>query len=109
MSEVTEVLVAARELIVEPDRWTKRTLAANEEGVGVDPTSEEAVCWCTVGAIQKAAASANNPDELEHLAVRAMFNTYIPYYPLGDWNDGSTHELVLSVFDKAIELSNSDV
>ncbi len=42
-----------RELLTDKSKWTKHTLARNTKGSPVHPLSDEAVCWCLVGAMQK--------------------------------------------------------
>lgn len=56
MSELSthEVLVKARELIVDPERWTQHRSARKKQGgKAVFAYASEARCWCAGGAIDR--------------------------------------------------------
>jgi hypothetical protein len=103
MSEVTEVLVASRELISNPNCWTKYTLARAADGSLAEPTDEAAVCWCAVGAIYKA---ANASDDLAEDAIEFLYKAGA-WSPVGEWNDVSSHTTVIHTIKTAIELSKN--
>ena len=60
--DVLRVLERALELLSDRKRWTKNTLAVDSEGRHTKPDSEDAVAWCAVGAIQRAAWEMNQAD-----------------------------------------------
>lgn len=50
----------AHEVINSPDKWTQGTYARTIEGIEVYTRDQNAVCFCAIGAITKAYATANN-------------------------------------------------
>lgn len=83
--EIAAVLRRAAELIAEPERWTRETLARDANGKECQECSVKAVQWCALGAIVRAAADAGIGSHWGdaswalrlHLGIR---NT-------GEWND----------------------
>lgn len=51
--EVSEFLKNAKALINTPDKWTKRAYARDAGGNSVSEDSPDAVCFCSVGALDK--------------------------------------------------------
>ncbi len=107
MNEVTEVLRAARDLLSEPGAWTPRSLARDAKNRSVEPESDEAVTWCAVGALRKAAnrqkALADQAREVVcDVLEREGFERHLP-----DYNDrpGGILDDVLGLFAKAIKHS----
>ena len=109
----------ARELLADPERWTQEAFARNHLHWQVDAGSENACCFCAIGALHRVtrvhtveAADANYYVLRRILAdaVRAskLSETEQRYKCDGTlivaWNDapGRKHEEVLAVFDKAI-------
>ncbi len=106
MSTVKAVLVSAKELIKKG--WTQGSGARDAQMHPCNDTHENAVCYCALGALNRA----------EHEAGKATFNRYeIAYGLLNNevrkrtkqgsilaYNDASerTVEDVLSLFDAAI-------
>ena len=91
-----EILVKARKLIEKPENWTKGTNARDTEGIAIDPKSEEAVCWCSIGALVAV------EDILSINTFRAL-SPYMKQY-IASFNDAidTTHTDILEAFDKAI-------
>ena len=102
MNDVTDVLVKARNLISEPERWTQNHSARNAFGDWTDTLSAEAVCWCAVGAIARVA-----PDKESWNGAIAQLKIETKPLSVGDFNDTHTHAEVLAAFDKAIAESKS--
>ena len=96
-----EILVAARELISQPERWTKGEYARDLNGRRVSPGGPNAVCWCSIGAMAKVAGLSSGEMEASEasvtLALAAESNGVIP-----EWNDASGHQSVVEAFDRAI-------
>lgn len=92
-----EILVAARELISVPERWTQGSLAESRLGRPIGPSTPGAVCWCALGAVQKVADDLNMPfgGAVSHLNKAGPIN-------LGLFNDTHTHPEVVALFDRAI-------
>lgn len=89
-----EVLREARELIADPERWTRGAGARDANGSSVHPRAEEAVRWCAIGAIDRADPSIIS-DALDalHAVTRGEVETV---------NDRGGHKRVLALFDRAI-------
>lgn len=94
------VLVKAREIIADPSHWHQRTSAKNELGNHTSAVSPDAVSWCAYGALQRAAGSLDSP--LTALAALKLRRHTGMYATIVSFNDASTHEEVLELFDKAI-------
>lgn len=46
-----EILACAKDLLSDPDRWTKGSMAVDRLGYRVSPNSESACRWCLAGAL----------------------------------------------------------
>lgn len=98
-----EVLQKARQVISNPANWTQRTSAVNALGEMVGVKSTEACAWCAVGAVYKAmdAYSGTVWNPLEG-ALPAGYNI------VSEYNDTHSHEEVLALFDRAIEIAKGE-
>jgi hypothetical protein len=76
MKTVLDVLKKATALLSDPKKWTKGTEARSEKGNAVKPTSRNAVCFCAVGALERAAGGKT---EVYDAAVTAL-NPELPFY-----------------------------
>lgn len=100
MSLIREILVDARKAIEDPEHWTQGACARDAQGNEVDETSRFAASWCAVGATYKALRAARQDMATQLIdALSRACNASISEY-----NDTHTHEEVLAMFDKAIEL-----
>lgn len=105
MKTTVEILTAARELLSVPERWTKGSPARTSDGTMTDARSEDAVCWCARGALQRVSDCCD-----EVYASRAILRQATGNYGFKDYvylNDlpKTTHADILSLFDRAIELA----
>lgn len=99
-----EVLIAARKVIEKPENWTQGVLAKNRYGNAVYVYSEEAACFCSMGALYRAVdeddcLKTNIIDD-----VAAILSSIVQDDTVAGFNDKSTHAEVLALFDKAIEM-----
>jgi hypothetical protein len=80
--------------------WTQDTWARDAEGEPVWPESEDAVCFCTRGAV-RAATRWNGP---ERYAMFELLEGEIPSGMIAQWQDSPerTKEEVLDLFDTVI-------
>lgn len=92
-----DTLRAARALIEQPERWTTTYLARNKQGRITGHASEDAVCWCAIGAIYK--VTTDDPSPYLDVLRRITGND------LSGFNDSRTHAEVLDAFDRAIEIA----
>ena len=92
-------LKAVRSLISEPNHWCKGNSAIDENGDPVSATSDRAVAWCLVGAIER----VGNGQLPRVLVMSVLLNT-TGYGPCEIFNDAddTTHDDVLRLIDKAI-------
>lgn len=111
---VRAVLTDARALIADEATWTKGVAARNRDGAPVTSTDPEAVCFCTIGAISRAAYQRGLCDEmhvmvmLDHAAARIHpmpGPVAMPEYlrPAAYTNDYLGREAALAMFDNALE------
>lgn len=98
-NRVHSILVAARERIATPDRWTQWMVACNRQGESVSAKSRSAARWCAMGAI-----IASMDEDIERRDEAACAVRRIVGESLTCWNDAPerTHEEVLDAFDRAI-------
>lgn len=113
-----DILKGTRELLSDPARWTKGQFARDKGGFVTRLTSNDAVCWCVRGAILKTYDDHGLFFlDLFYLSTR-LIERALPADlvskskedgkdPIVDFNDdpNTTHEDVLKVLDKAIELA----
>lgn len=94
-------LRAAKALIDTPDKWTREVMGRDISGHPVEDV-DSAVCFCIIGATVVARAPLDGPlrDSLPEWA-HASF---------ADFNDSprTSHADVMALFDRAIELAESD-
>lgn len=94
----TEILIKARELIADPAHWTQGELARNDVGAYRHPLALEAVCFCSIGALERAANGEYDDAYYQARArLRGTLNRCI-----ASFNDTHTHAQVLAKFDEAI-------
>lgn len=123
--ETLEVLEQARALITPPEAWTTKAFAREKpsiawpEGLGVQSSAPEAVCWCAIGACRKAAGVVNLFDAnyaASDSAVQALGKQLRPegwegsyFEAVHFYNDNQTHAEVLALFDRAIAAEKAKV
>lgn len=92
-----EVLRAARELLSEPERWTKGLFCRVVDGWH---------CCCVMGAFVAVCPT----DIAFHCSLFRRAAGVPDEMPLSEWNDAPerTHAEVLAAFDKAIELAEQE-
>ena len=111
------ILVAARKLLVEKG-WTKGVYVRNGNGEDVSPADVTARCFCSLGAIERAAHELTIAEKAGHIeSIKALWAAQIELAKVvsGDasnsdmcvahFNDTYTTKKadVLAAFDKAIE------
>lgn len=113
MKTITEQLIAEKELLSDPARWTKSAFARDANG-RVTMTSARAwlddidvlpaVCWCQHGASYQLSSSINT-----RLLKNMIANTY-GFSTAMDFNDApeTTHADLMSFYDVCIAHSTQD-
>ena len=110
MKPVLDVLIAGRELISDPSRWTQGYFARDSAGEGMLSSDPAAVCWCSVGALAKVAPTEWDglyfDEPIDALGYRALVKA-LPrrkrHLGAASFNDTHTHSEVLALWDRAIE------
>jgi hypothetical protein len=107
MPTVLETLQRARELILDPEHWTKNAAAKDVNGKDLCISEvERGVCFCVVGALSY--VSPHDPDAMYQTSLRAKraLELRLPgdFDCLEDFNDDeeTTHAHVVALFDRAI-------
>ena len=90
-----DALIAARAIIADEAHWTRGDFAKDSMGYSADSTSNEAVCWCSIGALEKASDTGSISAMIElNRTVQGSMSEY---------NDTHSHAEVLAVWDSTIE------
>lgn len=76
------------ELLSDPAKWTQDANARDKHGNPVNAESEDAVCWCLIGALYKCYP-------VDHRKAWERLVTVIDV--LYAWNDSHTHAEVLDL------------
>lgn len=105
-SKPSEILIAAKAVISDPENWTIGFIARDVNGNPAGAKQSNAVCWCSVGAYYKVVADIDtetNASIAFNCLVRAAES--FAFDSVAGMNDSNNHATVMSVWDKAIELA----
>jgi hypothetical protein len=97
-----ETLTLAQDLIRDPRKWTKGYFARNERGTMVEANSQNATCWCAVGAVLKVSnyspylGLSNN--KVIRLLSQASNDVIVPHF---NDNPDVTHGDIMAMFNRA--------
>jgi hypothetical protein len=83
--KMKRVLLDAANLL-EKGAWTQGTLARSKYGAPIDVVSDNAVCYCMIGALYK--VSNNRPPVLIFDAIRSALSIK----DIAMWNDGKNRK-----------------
>ena len=96
-----QIITDTKQLLSDPERWTKNTSARDVNGNMVAAKDDAARCWCLFGAVR---VSTDNFGEA--ISVTNILCDYLPYgyMFLTNFNDApeTTHGDVIGVLDKAL-------
>ena len=103
--EVKQTLIKARSLIEKPENWLQGSFSCDAEGNHCFATEENAVCFCSLGAVERAinetivdyGCGADVYAAARELLQVKMGTSAIKF------NDSHTHQEVLAKFDEAIK------
>lgn len=111
----TQLLEESRAIILDPEHWCQKWDARDAQGRKVDSNSDSAVSFCAGGAMDLVDRRHRDDELLSwsqpfsimsgfrllDQAARELFDRkdYL------DVNDHGSHEMVIKMFDRAIELS----
>ena len=103
-----QILEEARALIADPQHWTRGCMARGMDGEEVGLTGNYAVCWCSLGAINRVGVITLPDGSLQYDAAfhqaYGRLSAVIGDSSIADFNDTHSHAEVLAVFDKALQL-----
>lgn len=104
MNQLADDLRAAKALVDTPEKWLQGRYAADENGDPRCVNELDAVRFCALGAIYKAAVGAGSD---YHLARDAFYD--VAGEIVSEWNDAParTHAEVMAAFDAAIAKAGS--
>jgi hypothetical protein len=104
-----EVLRGARDILARPEAWTQSAFARDCAHIAVSVRSDEASCFCLLGAMIRASGRAELELEdaeypLEIQRAIELFRAANDVLAIAAWNDnhGRKHSHVLEAIDKAI-------
>lgn len=106
-----DLITAGRRLILNPDNWFKGAEARTAKGIHCSPKDPRAACFCSIGAIfaydsgQQGQLAVNLLDEATNALTGGQFTSIVSYND----NNGTTHEDILKVWDKADELAEAQL
>lgn len=108
MSKTIEILRGAREILSDPDRWTRQFQARDSEGDCVAWNNPGAVCFCLMGAINRASMDITPDDRaLAYEAMDVLDKVIDTAIPLFNDRPTTTHDDILEALDSAITRSSS--
>lgn len=102
MKTTKEILIEAKNKISDPKKWTKRAYARDVDGSHVGAGEPEAVCWCSVGAIDAVLWQQDDESGAFNKAF-AVLLAQTSENCIIKMNDQSSHADVMAAFDAAIE------
>ena len=105
-----EILKGVRELLTDPAHWTRGVLARiGQRRRPATPLSDEATCWCWVGAVYRAAGPSPHDVDINAAGIEGAFDAFantigIHPFNISHWNDNRrrTHSQVLDATDRTI-------
>jgi hypothetical protein len=104
--KASKILKKAKALIADPKHWTTEAFARTARGDSVSASHPKAVCFCAVGAINRAAA---NTDYYRQDAFSFLLNTTYELFDnsIVTNNDLNGFDAVHIAFDEAIARAES--
>lgn len=105
MNQTVEILTNAKQILIDKG-WTQNVLARNQHGIMVWHTESEAVCFCSVGAIDRATFDLIGESQATNDVVRTL-RCALPegQTSIAAYNDSHTFEEVIEMFNNAIGLA----
>lgn len=116
MTKVSEFLISAKKLIEDPTNWTQGWFAKTNTGAMVGANAEDAVCFCSLGALERYDGQVLPINKYHPLTGEPYNSRFAQDYleeamgcAVEDFNDQHTHEEVMKKWDEAIALSKTCV
>lgn len=107
---LSDFMIGAKALIEDESSWTTRWFARDADGVAVRSMDDKAVCFCSLGAIERFAGWELGCDPLingRNLTQDAqeLLTTVMGGLLVEEYNDAHTHKEVMAMWDEAIEVA----
>ena len=100
MKTTAQILTEARALIDTPEKWTQKTSSRDCKGSPLErATDPNAVCFCSLGALDKAARNFVESDR----AYKFLYK--LTSGDVSGFNDTHSHSEVMELFNRAISLA----
>ena len=101
-----QIILRALEIVSDENRWTAATLARDQHGRSCPVHAPEAVRFCAVGALARAASELLG-DRANHALVAHIENTVLaadgqPRLNLAHINDQQGRKAIIELFKKAL-------
>lgn len=106
MSPVVRLLTAVYARLEAPERFTTGVMARDAKGISVIPTSSRAICWCTIGAIERDNEELRL-EYLDELTALKFIRAATRRPSTSMWSDNTPHTEVLAGIAAAIELAKA--
>lgn len=105
----SEKILQAMEIIGDRKRWTKGTFARDSNGVAINLWDSDAVCFCSIGALDKVKSSATVKHYVSTSVPLTTTTTY-GFAGVVDFNDApeTKHKGVMNMFMTAAFLALSE-
>lgn len=91
-----EVIIGVKRLLDSPEKWTKGCLARTVAGIPCDPSADDAVSWCLIGATRRV-------DPGREFVCSSPFLQHIPYGKTAAYNDhpDTAYKDIVNLINKA--------
>jgi hypothetical protein len=108
--KTSEILIEARDMISDPSKWIKQAFAYDLDGNVLNCGADgSAVCWCSMGAVQKATNGEHFPEwDAEFYLIKAVNQIEGDKTSVHDFNDENEHADVMQMFSVAIRIAKED-
>lgn len=105
--KVSELLKAAKVVIADPVHFTKGAIARDQYGGCTGVNSENATCWCSVGAYYKVLPPSLVASEIDEQAFGYLTKVVdkLSYNSVANYSDTHSHNKVMKMWDEAIKLA----
>jgi hypothetical protein len=104
----SERLRAALALIDSPEKWAQGASAKDSEGFIVALHAEDAVSFCSLGALGIKCSDKGYLDNEAYESSRTYLKRAAGQRLITEYNDTRTHAEVMQMFDKAIQLAQAE-
>jgi len=108
LSHQLELLTQIKAKIENPKHWTQYSSAKNKSGKPCNATSEDAVCWCILGAMDAVILPLNLDIDFNYLIYKRL-KAQMPDGCVSSFNDKHTHEEVMELLSKTITELNREI